>query len=129
MRGRVESSGQWNEALDKALDGFDEATEPQQEEAFDKLSKWLEQAFGPEAFPPLTSSCTVLWQPPAPPIVTQIRAVGSGSVVGAPGAILGVGTSVILSVPIHRGQGGDYELTLAFDVIAVDTGGTVGWVR
>lgn len=106
----------WREMVDRVVEELGKVAREGSDNLLGILAEWLAEALGPEVFPQMTSEATIEWLPPAPPIVTGIRVIGSGTVNGRPGAFMSPGLSLAMDVPLRRSGGGDYSHILSFAV-------------
>lgn len=112
------SEAEWDDYIDKVLDGAEEEAKDLSDDLLGVLAEWLAAALGPEKFPLMTSSATLTWHDPHNwPVVSGTKVEGTGNAVrGKPAQITGPGTSHVMNVPLKRSAGGAYETSFIFDV-------------
>ncbi len=116
-------SAEWDGFTNNALDELFDSARDAGDDLLGIFSEWLSEALGPERFPLLVTEAKVNWAPPRLPVVTGIRAIGSGTLAGAPANIRGAGTSDMLGVPLRRSGGGCYELSMKIEVHGIPGNG------
>lgn len=103
-------------AADEAVDAIGKVAREGSNDLLGVIAEWLADALGPEVFPQMTSEAVIEWLPPAPPVVSGVRVIGSGTVNGQAPAFMSPGMSVALNVPLTRSGGGRYSHVMGFQV-------------